>query len=225
MENNLVYGNTTQGILLTGITNSSLTNNTFFQPTGDAIDIQSTATHTTLQNNILWAEAGYDIKVDPTSETGFQSDYNDLYTTGSGSIGSWESQTYTTLASWILELNADHHSLDADPQFVDPAGPDGVMGFSAAPVGPFLTGSGPSLGGTWTSLTAPSPDSTAAAGNGSSAATWTFSGLTPGATYQVSSGWQAVTPLPAMRPSPWSTAGSSSVTSGSSKVAARSFLP
>ena len=179
MDNNLVYDNTTQGILLTGITNSSLVNNTVYQPTGDAIDIQSVSTQTALQNNILWAEAGYDVKVDPTSEVGFQSDYNDLYTTGSGSIGSWEGQTYASLASWILELNVDQHSLSVDPQFVDPAGPDGVLGFSAAPVGPFLTGSGPSLSGTWTSLPASAADSTALAGNGSSTATWTFSGLTP----------------------------------------------
>ena len=81
--------------------------------------------------------------------------------------------------SWILELNLDHHSLSVDPQFVDPAGPDGVLGYSAAPAGPFLTGSGPSLSGTWTNLPASAADYTAAAGNGSSTATWTFSGLTP----------------------------------------------
>ena len=45
-------------------------------------------------NNILWTQAGYDIKVDPTGEAGLQSDYNDLYATGTGSVGLWEDQTY-----------------------------------------------------------------------------------------------------------------------------------
>ena len=40
-----------------------------------------------LRNNILWVEAGYDISVAADSQVGFQSDYNDLYTTGSGKIG------------------------------------------------------------------------------------------------------------------------------------------
>src|SRR5208283_191137 len=58
---------------------------------------------------------------------------------------------------------------------------------------PYLGGSGPSLSGSWTTNSPPS-EATAAAGNGSATATWTFSGLTPGATYQVSTSWQAISP-------------------------------
>ena len=192
VANNLIYENANQGILITNYEQGTYTNNTVYQPTGDAIDVVTNDKNVTLMNNILWAQAGYDIKVDPTSEVGFQSDYNDLYTTGTGSVGSWEGQTYATLNSWILELNLDHHSLSVDPQFVAPAGADGVLGYSAAPAGPYLSGSGPSLSGTWAN--SPASEETAAAGNGSATATWTFSGLTPGATYQVSTAWQTISP-------------------------------
>ena len=192
VANNLIYENANQGILITNYEQGTYTNNTVYEPTGDAVDVVLDDKNVTLMNNILWAQAGYDIKVDPTSEVGFQSDYNDLYTTGTGSVGSWEGQTYATLNSWILELNLDHHSLSVDPQFVAPAGADGVLGYTAAPAGPYLSGSGPSLSGTWTN--SPASEETAAAGNGSATATWTFSGLTPGATYQVSTAWQTISP-------------------------------
>ena len=37
-------------------------------------------------NNILWTAGGYDLDIATDSRTGFFSDYNDLYTTGSGLI-------------------------------------------------------------------------------------------------------------------------------------------
>jgi len=40
-----------------------------------------TLTSNLIENNILWSQVGYDINVDPTSQVGFSSDYNDLYTT------------------------------------------------------------------------------------------------------------------------------------------------
>ena len=121
-NNNLVYANANQGILVTGYETVSLINNTVYQPAGDAIDLFNHSHDNVLRNNILWTQAGYDINVDSTSEVGFQSDYNDLYTTNSGFIGLWEGKSFSTLANWILELDLDHNSLSADPQFVSPAG-------------------------------------------------------------------------------------------------------
>ena len=196
--NNLIYENTSQGILVTGSDSGVYFNNTIYQPTGDAIDVVNGDKNVMLKNNILWAQAGFDIKVDSTSEVGFQSDYNDLYTTGTGSIGSWEGQSFTSLASWILELNLDHHSLSANPQFVNPAGPDGILGYGTTPIGAAQviddsSSTGFAKVGAWTTVTNAAADNgkyiTAPAGTGSSTATWTFTGLIPGATYQVSASW------------------------------------
>ena len=198
VSNNLIYENTNQGILVTYYGSLSIINNTIYQPAGDAIDIQDDSSNVTLNNNILWTQAGYDINVDPTSEIGFQSDYNDLYTTGSGSIGSWEGQTFSSLTEWILELNLDRDSLSVDPQFVNPEGADGIVGYSTTPIGAAQviddsSATGFSTTGVWTSLANATADNgeelMASAGSGNAVATWTFTGLTPGATYQVSASW------------------------------------
>ncbi len=86
---------TNQAILLSGAAGTSVVNNTVYQPTGDAIDLEGSNSQTVLSNNILWTQAGYDINVAPQSEVGFQSDYNDLYTTGTGALGLWEGQAFT----------------------------------------------------------------------------------------------------------------------------------
>ncbi len=129
IQNNLIYENSNQGILFYEDPDCTATNNTIYQPQGDAIDVGYESTQEYLQNNILWTQAGYDMNVAPTGEAGLQSDYNDLYATGNGAIGLWEGQAFNSLASWILELNLDQHSISANPQFVNAAGPDGVLGF------------------------------------------------------------------------------------------------
>ena len=58
-----------------------------------------------LENNILWTQAGYDLYVTPDSEQGFSSDYNDLYTTASGKLAFWEGRDFsgpTARADWYL---------------------------------------------------------------------------------------------------------------------------
>ena len=202
VSNNVVEGNATYGIHAAvnsygGNTALQLLNNTVIQETGNAIQVDSGSNNVQLLNNILWAQSGYDILVAPDSEVGFQSDYNDLYTTGMGQIGWWEGQSFSSVADWYYELGLDGHSITSEPQFVDPAGPDGIMGYSAAPVGSpqvidTSSASGFSTTGSWTVnngggyagsyLTTP-------AGDGSTTASWTFSGLTPGATYEIAVSW------------------------------------
>src|SRR5439155_4027204 len=75
--------------------------------------------------------------------------------------------------------------------------PDGVLGYSAAPSGPARVidngAAGFGLTGSWATVSGGLGGSSlqAAAGDGGSAATWTFTGLTPGATYQVAATWPA----------------------------------
>ena len=46
-----------------------------------------------------------------------------------GTIGVWENNSFTSLANWYYELGFDQHSQVANPDFVAPAGADGVLGF------------------------------------------------------------------------------------------------
>ena len=138
IRNNLVYANSSQGIYLHGYHDFAITdvvNNTVYQPQGDAIRVEGNFSNAHLRNNILWAQNGYDISVDPGSQAGFQSDYNNLYTTDQGKIGSWENRPFHRLLDWSYELGLDRHSQSVDPQFVNPAGPDGVLGYSTTTVG------------------------------------------------------------------------------------------
>ncbi len=214
IANNLIYANLNQGVLIESPQTSGIqfTNNTVYQPTGDGVDVDNNTidaeignavqvdggtVNAHLLNNILWAQSGYDVSVAADSEVGFQSDYNDLYTSGGGSLGLWEGRTFTTLVDWFYELGLDSHSITTDPQFVDAAGADGVTGFSSAPVGaPVViddsSASGFSLTGSWTHQTNGGYQKeylTAPAGAGNDTATWTFSGLTPGATYEIAATW------------------------------------
>src|SRR5205807_2676937 len=127
--NNLVYANKDAGISLSGLSivfniyGGPIVNNTVYQLTGDAIRIQGNFNNVHLRNNILWTASGYDIKLSSDSEVGFQSDYNDLYTTGNGKIGQWEGRDFTSRADWFYQLGLDQHSISADPLFVNPTDP------------------------------------------------------------------------------------------------------
>ena len=121
IDNNLVYNNSSQGIWLSGGRYTSIDNNTVYQSAGDAIladfyDV--TAVGIQIENNILWAQNGYDIALDHTSESGFVSDYNDLYVTANGAVGQWETLSQATLAAWQSSSGQDAHSISVNPLFV-----------------------------------------------------------------------------------------------------------
>ena len=196
ISNNLIYDNRDQGIVVaTGSLGATVTNNTVSQQVGDAIRIQDNSSNVSLRNNILTTTTGFDIAVTPDSELGFHSDYNNLYVTGTGKVGRWENVEYSTRADWSSALNVDQHSLSADPQFSDPDGADNILGFSEDPIGtPTIVDNDDvefASSGPWTLL----PNGFGGdaveiiAGAGESFATWTFSGLTSGATYQVAATW------------------------------------
>ena len=48
--------------------------------------------------------------------------------------------------AWSYELGLDAHSISADPKFVNPAGPDGILGYNSNPLNePVWTSEGPAL--------------------------------------------------------------------------------
>ncbi len=129
IANNVVYDNTEDGIVLNSGGGDLVVNNTLDEVVGDAIVIDASSYSVDLINNILWAQSGYDINVASDSQNGFQSDYNLLYVTGTGQVGLWQNVARSSLTAWQNADFTDENSLSQDPMFVDPAGPDGNLGY------------------------------------------------------------------------------------------------
>ncbi|MFA5028107.1 MAG: right-handed parallel beta-helix repeat-containing protein, partial [Candidatus Methylomirabilota bacterium] len=129
---NLIYGNAAQGVLVSGKTDVRIFGNTVYAPTGDNIRVQSASSEVEVQNNILWAMGGYDLFVANDSRSGFWSDYNTLFTSGSGTLGFFTKE-FTDLLDWQTDLNKfDLHSVGvtavnpvwAEPRFAGLLGDD-----------------------------------------------------------------------------------------------------
>ena len=140
-SNNIVYANTTAGILVgAGVSKYQIVNNTVYQPVGDAVRFEGDAgigtagltTDVSVRNNVLWAQAGYDLFVPASAEGGLVSDYNVFFATGTGKLGNWQGREFTDAITWFYETGQDLHSQVADPLLVNPAGPDGILGYSTA---------------------------------------------------------------------------------------------
>ena len=69
-------------------------------------------------------QSGYDISVAADSQTGFASNFNLLYTSGSGQVGLWQQIARPTLATWRNADFTDADSLSLNPEFVNVAGGD-----------------------------------------------------------------------------------------------------
>jgi parallel beta-helix repeat protein len=112
INHNLIYRNTTTGVLISGALGSALTNNTIYsnQANADGVRIQGNATNISLENNILWVSSGYDLYVATNSQQGFSSDYNNFYKTGSGVLIWWQ-KAFNDLYDWQSEAASDLHSI------------------------------------------------------------------------------------------------------------------
>ena len=135
IENNLLYANTSAGIQVENQNGAQLTNNTVYQIVGDAVQVSGSAENVTVLNNILWTQAGYDLNVASDSQQGFTSDYN-LFFLGSNQaiahLGFWNGTPQQSFADWQAASGQDADSLFANPDFVDPAGADGILGYTTA---------------------------------------------------------------------------------------------
>jgi len=138
IDNNVLYANTNVGISVgwRHQANDTVSNNTIYQPVGDAIRLQSDANGVLLFNNILWVAAGYGINANPGGVTGLVSDYNLIHTAGAAArAGLWSNLQRTTLADWQLASGKDARSISGDPQFLDIDGADNVLGATPAAEG------------------------------------------------------------------------------------------
>ncbi|HEY6562980.1 MAG TPA: putative Ig domain-containing protein, partial [Pirellulaceae bacterium] len=136
ISNNLVYGNTSRGIFIerAGGPGIRIINNTVHQAVGDAVRIENNAHGTTLRNNVIWVDSGYDIYVAANSQTAFSSNYNLLHQgiAPQAHVGFWGGVDRHSLGDWQSATGQDMNSLAGDPLWVDRDGPDNVLGYTTA---------------------------------------------------------------------------------------------
>ncbi|MEI8290337.1 MAG: right-handed parallel beta-helix repeat-containing protein, partial [Verrucomicrobiota bacterium] len=90
------------------------------------------ATALTNRNNIIWAIGSNSVALVRYADSGYlsgivESDNNLIYTTGGAIVGQWNGNQ-VTLSDWQYATKQDNHSFIANPQFVNPAGADGIIG-------------------------------------------------------------------------------------------------
>ncbi len=207
IENNLVYENTTSGVRIRTAriqrgSSPRIWNNTIYQSTGDAVRIENSSEDVDVRNNVLRVDGGgFALAYDTNSQVGVTSDYNIFRLVGGSQLADWGGVPFANRVDWFYELGFDGNSLEADPQFIDIAGPaDGILGYDPSPTGPAMIMDDGDTGyvtvGTWVTTSGSGGFNDdyqqTDAGDGSSTATWTFSGLTAGETYRVSATWQRV---------------------------------
>jgi len=120
--NNLCKGNTSVGIYLNSYSlYASVYNNTSYGDT-NSIYFAIGSSQGTVKNNIAWcySVSGYAIYVG--SSTGFVSDNNNFYKTGTAKTGYWVGTDCTTLVDWKTASGQDPHSISADPLFINAGG-------------------------------------------------------------------------------------------------------
>ena len=133
IANNVIYDNTTAGILLDGAAGPDIVNNSIYQVEGDAIRALA-ASSAQIRNNILATAAGDCLYVSSNSQGGLSSDYNLFYVTGDGKVATWGQTATPLLEDWQRAAYVDQHSIAADPLFVAPSGGDGVLGYESPEV-------------------------------------------------------------------------------------------
>jgi parallel beta-helix repeat protein len=110
---NLVYRNADFGLLIAGVTDVRVYQNTFYAPEGDAIHLRNAASNVEVRGNIIWTRSGYGIYVANDSQTGFFSDYNNLYADQGGRIGYW-TRDFVDILDWQADIaRFDLHSIGA----------------------------------------------------------------------------------------------------------------
>ncbi|WP_158080989.1 right-handed parallel beta-helix repeat-containing protein, partial [Pelomonas sp. KK5] len=121
---NIFDRNTLVGVEINGRNDVRVFNNTFYALTGDNLRTEGGSTEVEVQNNVMWAAGGYDLYIANDSRYGIFSDYNDLFTSGSGKIGFW-AKDFTDILDWQMDLDRlDLNSIGTtvvNPVWAEPA--------------------------------------------------------------------------------------------------------
>ncbi|WP_197456009.1 right-handed parallel beta-helix repeat-containing protein [Stieleria neptunia] len=127
--NNLIYDITDVAIGLTHPAASTEIKNNTVVLFGDATALEIThGGGPAISNNIFVVGDGTAFRLDASSQLTHRSDYNLFSVTGNGNLGVWAGSPRATLNAWQLASVSDTSSLVGAPSFVDPSGPDGIIG-------------------------------------------------------------------------------------------------
>ena len=121
--NNQLVANTQYAILVSGVARVQIAGNTLHSYVGDAIHLMNGATNIAIVSNIIWTDTGTGIYVANDSQTGFWSDYNDLFATGAGTIV-WWTRYFSDILDWRADVALyDLHSIgvtSVNPEWAQP---------------------------------------------------------------------------------------------------------
>jgi parallel beta-helix repeat protein len=103
IENNHIYRNAQIGISIAGESGVHIEGNTMYTPSGDLVRLTGGASDVSVLRNTLWTEDGYDLFVANDSQSGFESDFNNLYASGNGKVGFW-TRDFTDVLDWQADI-------------------------------------------------------------------------------------------------------------------------
>ena len=95
--------NTSLGVQISNVSGVQLLHNTFYAPQGDNVRIDSRSRNVEIRNNVLWAQAGYNVYVANDSQAGFFSDFNLLHASDQGKLIFW-SKDFTDILDWQADV-------------------------------------------------------------------------------------------------------------------------
>ncbi|MDO8598265.1 MAG: right-handed parallel beta-helix repeat-containing protein, partial [Sulfuricaulis sp.] len=125
---NLVYLNTGTGLTLLSSPQSVVENNTFYRNATVNVRLAGMHNNVRVANNILSSSgAGQSCIQFDTLGTSWLADYNDYFITNGAVMWNWKGPRYS-LAALQNYSGMERHSIDLDPQFVDPDGADNQSG-------------------------------------------------------------------------------------------------
>ena len=129
VADNLSYNNGDHGIDVLNSTNAIVVGNTVYRSTTSGINFEgasgtSASSGATVANNIS-VDNGLkstttkgNIRVDASSQAGTTLDYDLLYLSSAGTMGTWGTKTYSTLAAFSNASGQETHGLQAQPGWV-----------------------------------------------------------------------------------------------------------
>ncbi|HVT30147.1 MAG TPA: right-handed parallel beta-helix repeat-containing protein, partial [Lacipirellulaceae bacterium] len=124
IAHNEIYRNTTVGIQVTAETDVRIVSNTLYTPTGDLIRIEGGSKEVQITDNIAWDDAGFDIYVSDSSQSGYWSDYNLLHASGAGKLVHWSGYDFSDILDWQADVATyDLHSrgrTEVNPTWSEP---------------------------------------------------------------------------------------------------------
>ena len=111
IDHNVFFDNNTANLETQGTQGVQIVDNSFYSTSQNNVMIDGGSSDIQVLNNVMWAKAEYDLDIADNSRSGFFSDYNDLYTTGSGKIVHYLVD-FTDILDWQDAFNRfDLHSI------------------------------------------------------------------------------------------------------------------